>query len=226
MMAKTDRLLDLIQILRDGQLHRASDLAAALDVSVRTIWRDMAALMASGLPIEGERGVGYMLSAPTTLPPVTLTRDELEALRLGIVLVATSADPVLSRAAASLRAKVAAVAPGGADEAGADSFVFSSPEAARAAPHLSAIRRALREHLVLTVAYRDASGRSREVRLRPLQLENWGRLWTLAGWSETAQDFRVLRVDRIERLAADGGGFLPEPGRTVEDYVARLTAPA
>lgn len=222
-MAKTNRLLDLIQILRDGRLHRAADLAESLGVSVRTIWRDMASLMASGLPIEGERGVGYMLSAPTTLPPVTLTRDELEALRLGIVLAGASADPSLARAAASLRAKVAAVAPGSSEEAGADGFVFASPEAARAAPHLAAIRRALREHLVMTIVARDAAGRPAEQRLRPLQLEFWGRFWTLAGWSETAQDFRVIRVDRIERIGLDGTGFLPEPGRTVEDYVARLT---
>ena len=89
-MRRTDRLFDLIQLLRDGRLHRAKDLAETLEVSVRTIWRDMATLMASGLPIEGERGVGYMLSAPITLPPVALTREELEALRLGVVLVAST----------------------------------------------------------------------------------------------------------------------------------------
>ena len=106
-MRRTDRLFDLIQILRDGKLHRASDMAAALEVSTRTIWRDMATLIASGLPVEGERGVGYILSAPITLPPVALTRDEMEALRLGVQLVASAADPSLARAAISLRAKIA-----------------------------------------------------------------------------------------------------------------------
>ena len=95
-MRRTDRLFDLIQILRDGKLHRASDMAAALEVSTRTIWRDMATLIASGLPVEGERGVGYILSAPITLPPVALTRDEMEALRLGVQLVASAADPSLA----------------------------------------------------------------------------------------------------------------------------------
>ena len=84
-MPRTDRLVDLIQILSDGRLHRGRDLADTLGVSVRTIWRDMGTLMARGLSVEGERGVGYMLSAPTTLPPVALTREELEALRLGII---------------------------------------------------------------------------------------------------------------------------------------------
>ncbi len=86
-------------------------MAEALEVSTRTIWRDMATLIASGLPVEGERGVGYILSAPITLPPVALTRDELEALRLGVQLVVSAADPSLARAATSLRAKIAAVTP-------------------------------------------------------------------------------------------------------------------
>jgi len=223
-MRRTDRLFDLIQILRDGKLHRASDLARNLEVSVRTIWRDMATLMASGLPVEGERGVGYMLSAPITLPPVALTREELEALRLGVVLVASAADPSLARAAASLRAKIAAVTPGGTEEAGADTFVFTSPEAAQAAPHLGLIRRALREHLTLALRYRDRRGHTSRRRVRPLHLEFWGRAWTLTAWCETSGDFRVFRVDLIQSLQADGGAFLPEPGKTVEDYLARLVA--
>ena len=87
-MRRTDRLFDLIQILRDGRLHRASEMAARLGVSVRTIWRDVATLAASGLPVEGERGVGYILRAPITLPPMILNAVELEALRLGLRLAA------------------------------------------------------------------------------------------------------------------------------------------
>ncbi|MFN0116340.1 MAG: helix-turn-helix transcriptional regulator [Paracoccaceae bacterium] len=220
-MRRTDRLFDLIQILRDGKLHRARDIALSLEVSVRTVWRDMATLMATGLPVEGERGVGYMLSAPITLPPVALTREELEALRLGVMLVASAADPSLARAATSLRAKIAAVTPGGMEEAGADTFVFSSPEAAKAAPHLGLIRRALKEHLTLGLHYRDLEGHESQRRIRPLQLEFWGRAWTLTAWCELRGDFRVFRVDLIETLQADGGAFMAEPGKTVEDYLAR-----
>jgi predicted DNA-binding transcriptional regulator YafY len=223
-MRRTDRLFDLIQILRDGKLHRAKDIAETLEVSVRTVWRDMSTLMSSGLPIEGERGVGYMLSAPITLPPVALTRDELEALRLGVALVASAADPGLARAASSLRAKIAAVTPGGMDEAGADTFVFASPEAARAAPHLGVLRRAIREHLTLAMRYRDLSGTDTERRIRPLQLEFWGRVWTLTAWCELRNDFRVFRVDLVVAVQPDGAAFMPEPGKTVEDYLARLTS--
>ncbi len=221
-MRRTDRLFDLIQILRDGRLHRARDLAETLEVSVRTVWRDMATLMASGLPVEGERGMGYMLTAPITLPPVALTREEFEALRLGMALVASAADPGLARAAASLRAKIAAVTPGGADETGSETFVFSSAEAARAAPHLGTLRRAIREHLKLRLGYRTLAGEETTRIVRPLQLEFWGRAWTLTAWCEMRSDFRVFRVDLVTSLATGDGAFLPEAGKSVDDYLARL----
>jgi len=81
-MKRDARLYDLIQILRDGRLHTARALAERLEVSTRTIWRDMAVLSARGFPIEGERGLGYMLRESIDLPPLTLTADEAEALRL------------------------------------------------------------------------------------------------------------------------------------------------
>jgi predicted DNA-binding transcriptional regulator YafY len=220
-MRRTDRLFDLIQILRDGKLHRASDMAAALEVSTRTIWRDMATLIGSGLPVEGERGVGYILASPITLPPVALTRDELEALKLGVQLVASAADPALARAATSLRAKIAAVTPEAARDSGSDTFVFASAEAAKAAPHLSTIRRAIREHERLGLRYVALSGEVSDRVVRPLQLEFWGRAWTLTTWCEERADFRVFRVDLIEALEPSGP-FRPEPGTTVDDYVARL----
>jgi predicted DNA-binding transcriptional regulator YafY len=224
-MRRSDRLFELIQILRDGKLHRASDMAAALEVSTRTIWRDMATLIASGLPVEGERGVGYILTSPITLPPVALTRDELEALRLGVLLVTAAADPALARAASSLRAKIAAVTPEAARDSGPDTFVFASAEVARAAPHLSVIRRAIRDHERLWLRYCSLSGRVSERLVRPLQLEFWGRAWTLTAWCELRHDFRVFRVDLAEAVDLRGGPFLPEPGRTVEDYLARLAEP-
>lgn len=217
-MTRKDRLFDIVQILRDGRLHRAADLAARLGVSDRTIWRDMATLAESGLPVEGARGIGYQLREPTTLPPMALTRDEFEALRLGITLVAGAADPTIARAAATLRAKIGAVAPARAQDPGSDSFVFASEEAARAAPHLALIRRAIRDHLTLSLAYRGAEAQ----RVRPLHLDYWGKVWTLTAWSDKLHDFRVFRVDLVTSLAHDGGAYLPEPGKTVEDYLARL----
>ncbi|EEW25555.1 helix-turn-helix transcriptional regulator [Rhodobacter ferrooxidans] len=110
-MRRNDRLFDLIQHLRDGRLHTARDMAARHGVSVRTIWRDMAMLAAAGLPVQGERGVGYILRGPITLPPMILTQDEAEALRLGLALVSQGAEARLVKAAASLAEKFAAVLP-------------------------------------------------------------------------------------------------------------------
>jgi predicted DNA-binding transcriptional regulator YafY len=98
-MARDDRLYALLQILRDGRLHRAADLGARLGVSTRTVWRDMALLAATGLPIEGERGVGYILRGPITLPPLILTPAEIEALHKGLTHVAQDGDTALGRAA-------------------------------------------------------------------------------------------------------------------------------
>jgi predicted DNA-binding transcriptional regulator YafY len=221
-MRRSERLFDLVQLLRDGKLHRAVDLAARLGVSTRTIWRDMDALAASGLPIVGARGVGYQFRDPTVLPPMTLTRDEFEALRLGVTLAAGAADPTIARAAASVRAKIGAVAPARPDDPGADSFVFASAEAARAAPHLGLIRRAIRDHLTLTLGYPGADRGERIRRVRPLHLDFWGRAWLLTAWCDLSRDFRQFRVDLATRIEHDGGAFLPEPGKTAEDYLARF----
>ncbi len=218
-MRRNDRLFQLLRILRDGRLHRSADLARTLGVSARTIWRDMATLADRGLPVTGERGIGYVLRDPVTLPPMVLTKDEFEVLRLGLSLVGGAADPVLARAAAGLRAKIAAVSPADAGDTGSDTFVFSSAEAARAAPHLGLIRRAVREHLTLALSYRGATA----ARVRPLHLDYWGRVWTLTCWNDYKNDFSVFRVDLVTSLAHDGGAFLPEPGKTVEDYLARIT---
>lgn len=221
-MRRTDRLFDLIQILRDGRLHRASEMAERLEVSVRTIWRDMATLMASGLPVEGERGVGYILRAPITLPPMILTGSELEALRLGVRLVAEGADPGLARAARMLATKIASVTPAPVEGDEDELFVFTGQETKRASAHLPTIRKAIRDRQRLTITYIDHEGRETHRDIRPLQLEFWGRVWTLAAWCEARNDFRAFRVDRIVALDETGEIFPKEPGRSLADYRARL----
>lgn len=110
-MTRDERLQQIIAILRDGKMHRARDLAARLDVSERTIWRDMAEISAYGVPVEGERGVGYILRRAMGLPPLVLTKEELAALEHLLTLAETVADPRLSAGAASLAAKIRAALP-------------------------------------------------------------------------------------------------------------------
>jgi predicted DNA-binding transcriptional regulator YafY len=224
-MRRTDRLFDLVTVLRDGRLHRAQDLARRLEVSVRTIYRDMETLQASGIPVEGERGVGYMLTAPVTLPPLTLTLAELEALELGMAIVAEAADPELQAAARTLAAKIDAVIPDdrSAPKEGWGFAVYPFADAARGFRHMPALRAAIRARQKLDLAYRDGEGRASARVIRPLQMEYWGRVWTLTAWDETRGDFRTFRVDRIDAIAARPELFVDEPGRSLSDYVERIT---
>jgi predicted DNA-binding transcriptional regulator YafY len=218
-MRRTDRLFELIQILRDGRLHTARDMAERMEVSTRTLWRDMATLIASGLPVEGERGVGYILREPITMPPLTLTPDELQALTLGLQLVSRGADPSLTRAAESLLGKVSAVMPARLlDGVGQETWVFPGDEALAAARHLPTLRRAIRLHERVVIDYVDGSGTTSDRPVRPLLLEFWGRVWTLAAWCETRCDFRSFRVDRIEQLHPTGEPFPDAPGTTLADW--------
>lgn len=109
-MKRDDRIYDLIRILRDGRLHTAAELAAALGVSTRTIWRDMAVMAASGLPVEGERGLGYILRAPVVLPPLILAQEELDALIWALRQAEAQPGP-LGRGARGLLARLGTVLP-------------------------------------------------------------------------------------------------------------------
>lgn len=109
-MKRDARLYDIVQILRDGKLHTAEELALRLGVSTRTVWRDMAMMAATGLPVTGERGLGYLLRSPLMLPPTVLTPDEVEALATGLRHVEAN-DPALSRAAKNLLYKISTLLP-------------------------------------------------------------------------------------------------------------------
>lgn len=217
-MRRTDRLFEVIQILRDGRLHRAADMAQRLGVSVRTIWRDMGTLMESGLPIEGERGVGYMLRAPITLPPMVLSAEELDALRLGLRQISEGEDAAQARAARSLAAKIAAVLPTVADPDPDDIFVFSPDGTQRAAPHLPAIRRAIRAGHRLAISYLDVNGAESHRDIRPLALDLAGRIWTLAAWCEARSEFRSFRLDRVIALTETREPLPNDPAITLDAY--------
>lgn len=219
-MRRTDRLFEIIQILRDGKLHRAQDIATRLEVSTRTIYRDMDTLVASGVPIEGERGVGYMVREQISLPPLTLTPEELEALNLGMAIVAEAADPELKSAALSLAAKVDAVLPERTiAEADAWKFaVYAFADGTRALAHMPTLRAAIKARQKLELSYRRIDGTLTVRRIRPLHMEYWGRVWTLTAWCETRDAFRVFRVDLIEDARALPELFVDEPGKRLEDY--------
>lgn len=219
-MRRSDRLFDIIGILRDGKLHRAQDIADRLEVSVRTIYRDMDTLAASGIPVEGERGVGYMVREQITLPPLNLTPTELEALNLGMAIVAEAADPELKAAAQTLADKIDAVLPVSTiAEADAWKFaVYPFADAARGLAHMAPIRAAIKARQKLHLAYRRIDGDLTQRSIRPLHMEYWGRVWTLTAWCELRAGFRVFRIDLIETVTPLPELFRDEPGKTLADY--------
>ena len=221
-MRRTDRLFDLILLLRDGRLHRAEDLAKELEVSVRTIYRDMDTLALSGVPVAGERGMGYMMTAPVTLPPLNLTLTELEALHLGMAVVGEAADPELQKAAASLSAKIDAVLPEDRVSAptGWGFAVYPFKDAAAGFNFMPQIRTAIRARQKLQITYATPGENPSERVVRPLQMEYWGRVWTMTCWCEMRQDFRAFRVDRIKSLKLLAELFVEEQGKSLADHIA------
>lgn len=222
-MRRSDRLFDLISLIRDGKLHRAKDLADRLEVSLRTVYRDVATLQASGVPVEGERGVGYMLSAPMAMAPVSLTANEGVALHLAVALLQGGADPTLRAAAQSMARKVAQ-AGGQATPEGPALYVHRSETLRLGGAYLDVLTRAIttRERLRILYARPGASPGWRLI--RPLQLEFWGQVWTLTGWCELRGAFRSFRADRISEIVPCGIKFAPESGRELKDFLAQHMA--
>ncbi|MFG6582559.1 helix-turn-helix transcriptional regulator [Sulfitobacter sp. 1A12779] len=215
--AKTeDRLVRLIDRLRDGQLHRAEDLARQFGVSPRTIYRDMGKLSAAGLSIAGTRGEGYRIIPAITLPPLTLTAAELEALNLGLAVAAEVGDPALQAAAETLAAKFDAVLPTETIAEGAAwaQALRSQGKATRVFTHLPVLRAAVQARQKLRIA---VIGEASQV-VRPLEVRNWGRFWLLTAWSEGAADFVTLPLDQIESAEPLPELFVDEPGRTLADH--------
>ncbi|MEP2532853.1 HTH domain-containing protein [Shimia sp.] len=215
-MKRADRLYALIEILKDGRLHRAEDLADRMQVSMRTIYRDMDTLAVSGIPVEGERGQGYSARAAITLPPLNLTETELEALHIGLAAVGGGMEGDLRDAAESLSAKIDAVLPEDSLDA-PKSFgfaVYPFADAAQGFRHLTPVRTAIRSRQKLRLNMMD----DRTCDVRPLKMDYWGRVWTCIVWNESDDAFETLRVDQIDSIAILPGLFVDEPGKRLQDF--------
>ena len=193
-------------------------------MSVRTVYRDVATLIASGVPIDGEAGVGYVLRPGFLLPPLSLTEEERQALVLGARLVAAWADGELGSAAEEALVKLEAVG------AAANLLGSRAPplhgHALRLDPQarerLAVARRALQASAKLDMTYATPGGETRGRRVRPLSLDFWGHGWTLTAWCELRGDFRCFRLDRMDALTSTAERFAPEPGKTLIDYMQTL----
>jgi predicted DNA-binding transcriptional regulator YafY len=221
-MRPADRLFQIVLLLGRGRVVTARTLAERLEVSERTIYRDIQDLVASGVPIEGEAGVGYVLRRGYQVPPLMFNEEELQALVFGADVARTWGDPELARAADSILAKVDAVLPQRLRPA-LDSHRLVVPDtgmSSRSSELLGEVRDAINRRMRLFLDYRDAADQSTERIVWPLTLLYWGKAWTLGSWCELRQAFRSFRVDRIHSLNVLSSSFPDEPGRRLEDYLS------
>lgn len=222
-MRRADRLFEIIQHLRRKPTVKARELSEALEVSERTIYRDIRDLMASGVPIEGEAGVGYVLRAGYDLPPLMFKEQEIEALVLGARIVEASADAELAAAATDAIAKIEAVIPEGLRSYMAATALLA-PSAYYMEPlafDLAHLRHAIRAQLRVRFRYRDVLKRGSERTVRPLSIAYFGPVWLLAAWCELREDFRTFRLDRMQDFVVTDDRFSLERGRTLHDFLKR-----
>ena len=199
-MRRADRLFQIVQVLRGGKLLTAQHLAERLEVSPRTIYRDIAELIGAGVPIEGAAGLGYLMRAGYDLPPLMFSSDEIVALVAGVQMVRAWGGTRLARNAEDALAKIEAVLPGKVAARAGDVHIRAlnpKPQGPDMAAGLDRLESACNAHRRLHLVYKDSEGAQTTRFVRPLAVVFWGRAWTLAAWCELREDFRVFRLDRI-----------------------------
>ena len=223
-MRRADRLFQIVQYLRGGRLTTAAKLAVQLEVSTRTIYRDIADLQGSGVPIDGEAGIGYLLREGHDLPPLMFARDELVALVAGARMVQAWGGANMAKAAVEALIKIEAVLPQDAKsqlkkiEVRSPNFCMQDADRER----IDVIENAVESSQVLSFAYQDKGGTDTKRAIRPLGLWFWGGSWTVIGWCLKREAFRTFRIDRIGNLTMSGERFKQEQGKSLRDFYAMM----
>jgi len=219
-MRRADRLFLLIHALRGRRAAvPARTLAETLGVSLRTVYRDVADLQVSGVPIEGEAGVGYMLRKGADIPPLMFNADELEALVVGTRFVRAFGGARLGASAKAALLKIEAVLPPELRARSDRSRIFA-PEVARmeSSGLIDRLHAAIDTRHVLRLDYRDQDGRTSAREIEPLCLAFWGGSWTIGAWCRLRADFRSFRPDRIDAIDETGEVFVDDPARGLDAY--------
>jgi len=220
-MRRADRLFQIVQLIRGRRLTTAAFLAQRLEVSERTVYRDVADLQHQGVPIEGEAGVGYRLGAGFELPPLMFTQEEATALTAAARLAQSWVDPALASDIEGALGKILSVLPTAA-RVSAEALALYAPALAMDAAtraRLQTLREAVQARRKLRLAYRDVEGAATERTVRPLGCFYWGKVWTLSAWCELREDFRGFRADRIDAVQTLDEYFRDEPGKTLADLL-------
>ncbi len=221
-MRRSDRLFDIIQLLRTARgPMTAAALAAELEVNVRTVYRDVATLQARRVPIEGAAGIGYVLGRGFNLPPLMFTADEVEAIAVGVRMLARTGDQGLRHAAGSVLSKVTAVLPDRLRAQLADPPLFVSRSGAPVpeAVDLSEVRQAIRDERKLRIAYTDGTGAQTRRVIWPIAMAYYVQATLIVGWCELRCGYRHFRADRITSLTVLDECYPSDNGRLVAEWM-------
>ncbi|MBO9661580.1 YafY family protein [Dokdonella sp.] len=220
-MRRADRLFLIIHALRGRRTALpARQLAETLGVSLRTVYRDVADLQLSGVPIEGEAGVGYVLRKGADIPPLMFNADELESLVVGTRFVRAFAGKRLAGGAKAALLKIEAVLPPELKQRASRSRILAPASWYEAKSGLiDRLHEAIAANRVLRLAYRDEAGRESAREVEPLCLAFWGGVWTLGAWCRLRTDFRNFRPDRIASFDPTGEIFAETVERGFAAYL-------
>jgi predicted DNA-binding transcriptional regulator YafY len=226
-MRRADRLFLIIHALRGRRRALpARSLAETLGVSPRTVYRDVADLQRSGVPIEGEAGIGYVLRHGSDIPPLMFNENELEALVVGTRFVRAFGGERLSLGARAALLKIVAVLPPELRARSERTRIFAPEVADRieASGVIDRLHAAIEERRVLSISYRDEAGATSEREIEALCLVFWGAVWTVGSWCRARSDFRTFRADRIVSFAPSGATFDSDPQRGLAAYLRSVGA--
>ena len=222
-MRKASRLFEIIHILRLARRPvTAAAMAESLEVTSRSIYRDIAALQGMRVPIEGERGMGYILRPGFDLPPLMFSIEETEAIVLALALLDRTGDAGLKAAAGRVGRKIAAAMPPplrqtlNANALHAWGTVTPTPDGI----DLALVRQAIRDEQKLEISYRDQLGRGTTRTIQPLALIYYSEVANVVAWCELRQALRHFRTDRVERSSLTGATFKGEGERLRNEWIA------
>ncbi len=220
-MRRADRLFQIVGFLDHTRVITARSLAEKLEVSERTIYRDIQDLSLSGVPIEGEAGVGYRLMKGFYLPPLMFDEEELAALMLGARMVQAWTDKSLASAAHQAIRKIENAIPERLrpELDREDLLVPDFNISTVTQKHLALLRSAIKKQKKVFYDYTREDGQRSSRTVHPLGLFYWGRVWTLVAWCELRDEFRHFRLDRMKNINLSDKTFQILPGRALQDYL-------
>lgn len=220
-MRRADRLFQIVQLLRTRKQMTALQLAESLEVSERTIYRDVQDLSFTGVPIISETGVGYSLDKSYNLPPITFSESELESLLVGARMVQGWTDKHMAAEATRAIERIESILPEHLKSTleSIEMLVPTFHIFSDVSEKMPWLRSAIKEQKKIEISYQRADGEYSDRIIWPLGLFFWGNVWTLVAWCELRNDYRQFRIDRMQKLKVLESGFLTAQNQTLKNYL-------